>query len=61
MIYNIGDTVKMSVYVTAKWSRLVYCKITNKYVRNNVTYYSVKEINGIYMCSNVKENRFLHK
>lgn len=44
---------------TEKWSRLVTCKITNKYIRNNATYYSLQEINGIYRVSNVKENRFI--
>ena len=44
MDYKIGDTVKISVYVTEKWSRLVTCKITNKYIRNNTTYYSLQEI-----------------
>ena len=58
MDYKIGETVKISVYVTEKWSRLVTCKITNKYIRNN-TYYSLQEINGIYRVSNVKENRFI--
>lgn len=60
MDYKIGDTVKISVYVTEKWSRLVTCKITNKYIRNNTTYYSLQEINGIYRVSNVKANRFIH-
>lgn len=55
----MGDIVKISVYVTEKWSRLVTCKITNKYIRNNTTYYSLQEINGIYRVSNVKENRFI--
>lgn len=59
MDYKIGDIVKISVYVTEKWSRLVTCKITNKYRRNNTTYYSLQEINGIYRVSNVKENRFI--
>jgi hypothetical protein len=59
MDYKIGDTVKISVYVTEKWGRLVPCKITNKYIRNNTTYYSLQEINGIYRVSNVKENRFI--
>lgn len=59
MDYKIGDIVKISVYVTEKWSRLVTCKITNKYIRNNTTYYSLQEINGIYRVSNVKENRFI--
>ena len=59
MDYKIGDTVKISVYVTEKWGRLVTCKITNKYIRNNTTYYSLQEINGIYKVSNVKENRFI--
>lgn len=59
MDYKIGDTVKISVYVTGQWSRLVTCKITNKYIRNNTTYYSLQEINGIYRVSNVKENRFI--
>ena len=45
MDYKIGDTVKISVYVTEKWNRLVTCKITNKYIRNNTTYYSLQEIN----------------
>ena len=58
MNYKIGDTV-ISVYVTEKWSRLVTCKITNKYIRNNTTYYSLQEINGIYRVSNVKETRFI--
>ena len=49
MDYKIGDTVKISVT----------CKITNKYIRNNTTYYSLQEINGIYRVSNVKENRFI--
>mgnify|MGYP004651867641 FL=1 len=31
MTYNIGDKVKIEVYVTAKWIRLVNCQITNKY------------------------------
>ena len=44
MDYKIGDTVKISVYVTEKWSRLVTCKITNKYIRNNTTYYSLQEM-----------------
>lgn len=57
MNYKIGDTVKISVYVTEKWSR--FCKITNKYIRNNTTYYSLQEINGIYRVSNVKETRFI--
>ena len=59
MEYKIGDTVKISVYVTEKWSRLVTCNITNKYIKNGATYYSLKEVNGIYRCSNVKENRFI--
>ena len=59
MDYKIGDTVKISVYVTEKWSRLITCKITNKYIRNNTTYYYLQEINGIYRVSNVKENRFI--
>lgn len=59
MDYKIGDTVKISVYVTEKWSRLVTCKITNKYIKNNTTYYFLQEINGIYRVSNVKENRFI--
>lgn len=41
------------------WGRLVTCKIINKYIRNNTTYYSLQEINGIYRVSNVKENRFI--
>ena len=57
--YKIGYTVKISVYVTEKWSKLVICKITNKYIRNNTTYYSLQEINGIYRVSNVKETRFI--
>lgn len=59
MDYKIGDTVKIFVYVTEKWGRLVTCKITNKYIRNNTTYYSLQEINGIYRVGNVKENRFI--
>lgn len=59
MDYKIGDTVKIFVYVTEKWGRLVTCKITNKYIRNNTTYYFLQEINGIYRVSNVKENRFI--
>lgn len=60
MDYKIGDIVKIFVYVTEKWNRLVACKITNKYIRNNTTYYSLQEINGIYRASNVKANRFIH-
>lgn len=59
MDYKIGDTVKIFVYVTEKWGRLVTCKITNKYIRNNTTYYFLQEINRIYRVSNVKENRFI--
>ena len=59
MDYKIGDTVKIFVYVTEKWGRLVTCKITNKYIRNNTTYYFLQEINGIYRVSNVKETRFI--
>lgn len=59
MDYKIGDIVKIYVYVTEKWGRLVTCIITNKYAKNDTTYYSLKEINGIYRVSNVKENRFI--
>lgn len=59
MTYKIGDTVKMLVRVTEKWSKLLTCKITNKYTRNDTTYYSVKGVNDSYMCSNIKENRFV--
>ena len=59
MDYKIGDTVKISVHVTKNRSRSVTCNITNKYIKNGITYYSLKEVNGIYRCSNVKENRFI--
>ena len=59
MNYKVGDVVKIEVYITQKISRIATCKITNKYIKNDTTYYSVKEINGSYMCSNIKENRFL--
>ena len=59
MAYEIGDAVKIEVYITEKMSRIAICKITNKYIKNNKTYYSVKEVNGGYMCSNIKENRFI--
>ncbi len=59
MNYKIGDTVKIIMNISKKWSRVVNCEITNKYIKNNITYYSVKEINGIYRCSNIKKNRFI--
>ena len=59
MSYEIGDAVKVEVYITQKMSRIAVCKITNKYIKNHKIYYSVKEINGSYMCSNIKEDRFI--
>lgn len=59
MTYNIGDKVKIEVYVTAKWIRLVNCQITNKYIRNDNIYYTVKEINGSYIGTNIRGNRFI--
>lgn len=59
MNYKIGDTVKIIMNISKKWNRIANCKITNKYIKNNPTYYSVKEINGIYRCSNIKKNRFI--
>lgn len=59
MGYEINDTVKIIIHISKKWNRIANCKITNKYIKNNTTYYSVKEINGIYRCSNIKENRFI--
>lgn len=49
MNYEIGDTVKIIINISKKWSRVANCKITNKYIKNNTTYYSVKEINDIYI------------
>lgn len=59
MSYEIGDAVKVEVYITPKISRIAVCKITNKYTRNNKNYYSIREANGNYMCSNIKEDRFI--
>lgn len=59
MNYKIGDTVKIIMNISKKWNRIANCDITNKYIKNNTTYYSVKEINGIYRCSNIKKNRFI--
>ena len=59
MSYGIGDAVKVEVYITPKISRIAVCKITNKYTRNNKNYYSIREVNGSYMCSNIKEDRFI--
>ena len=59
MVYNIGDKVKVKVYVTAKWNRLVNCQIANKYIRNDTIHYTVKEINGSYIGTNIRENRFI--
>ena len=57
--FNCGDIVKIEIYVTEKWSRIATCEITNKYIRNGITYYSVREVNGSYIGSNIKENKFL--
>lgn len=53
MSYEIGDAVKVEVYITPKISRIAVCKITNKYTRNNKNYYSIREVNGSYMCSTI--------
>lgn len=55
---NIGDTVIVNINLGTS-TRNAKCIITNKYIRNNTTLYAVKEINGIYKCSNIKEDRFL--
>lgn len=57
--FNCGDIVKIEVYVTEKWSRIATCEITNKYEKKGITYYSVREVNGSYIASNIRKNRFL--
>lgn len=59
MNYKIGNTVKIIIHISKKWNRVANCEVTNKYIKNNTTYYSVKEINGLYKCSNIKKNRFI--
>lgn len=54
--FDCGDIVKIEIYVTEKWSRIATCEITNKYIRNGITYYSVREVNGSYIGSNIKES-----
>lgn len=55
---NIGDIVTVNINL-GKSTRKAICIITNKYTRNNKVYYAIREINGIYKCSNTTINRFL--
>lgn len=57
--YEIDDIVKIQIYYTEKYYRIAICKITNKYIRNNKVYYFVREINGCYIGTNLKEDRFI--
>lgn len=57
----IGNSVYVNIKLSAKTSRIAECIITNVYEKNGKTYYSVKEKNGIYHCSNLTEKRFLYE
>ena len=58
---SIGDTVKVRIQLSSKISRIAECIITNVYEKRGIFYYTVKEKNGIYKCSNLTEKRFLYE
>ena len=58
---SIGDTVKVRVQLDDKTSRISECIITNVYEKRCTVYYTVKEKNGIYKCSNLTEKRFIYE
>lgn len=55
---EIGDIVSIKINL-GNCTRIARCIIMNKYKKNNKFLYSIKELNGIYRCSNVTEDRFL--
>ena len=58
---SIGDTVKVRVHLGDKTSRISECIVTNVYEKRGTLYYTVKEKNCIYKCSNLTEKRFLYE
>ena len=60
---SIGDTVKVRIHLGDKTSRISECIVTNIYIyeKRGVLYYTVKEKNDIYKCSNLTEKRFLYE
>lgn len=58
---SIGDTVKVRIQLGDKTSRISECIITNVYEKRETLYYTVKEKNSIYKCSNLTEKRFLYE
>ena len=58
---SIGDTVKVRIQLGDKTSRISECIITNVYEKRGTLYYTVKEKNDIYKCSNLTEKRFLYE
>ena len=52
---SIGDTVKVRIQLGDKTSRISECIVTNVYEKRETLYYTVKEKNGIYKCSNCGE------